>query len=201
MKKTLILILMGSALMSCAPESAVNKDAKTESLRIISSPANYITYNSLNDLKSAADIIVLGRPLKDFQQRETALKKTADDVMYDFHTLTDIHVSKWIKGSDLIKGNKISVIEPVMLSSREGESVILTTEGYTQMDRKDEYMIFIKSNGRGGYGVINMNNGKYSITELKGGISQKSSSPSHGEQEDIREQIKKSILQEYGKDI
>lgn len=199
MKKTLTLISLGCVLMSCTPKSSAATE--TEDLQVLNLPANYITYNSLSDMKAAADIIVIGRPLKDFSQRETSSKKTADGVMYDFHTLTEIHVSRWIKGNELIKGNKITVIEPVMISSREGERVILTTEGYSQMDRKNEYMIFIKSNGRGGYGVINMNNGRYSTAELKGEDLQESASPVHEEQKEIREQIKKSILQDYGRDI
>ncbi len=73
---------------STASKSSVSDNSK------ISLHASYIDYETVNALDSDAELIVIGTPLKNFDDREHVVTNFDDGAVQDFYTLTDIQVDK-----------------------------------------------------------------------------------------------------------
>lgn len=139
------------------------------SVKEINIDADYITYNTEEELSKAADIILYGSPRDDFEEREHVNKFMDDGSLGDTYTLTNFEVLAVIKNSTELTINKkdfFKVIEPIGLLQEIDGKKYLEFDSYKAMNKNIEYVIYLQYNGFNGYSIINMSNGKFDINDL-----------------------------------
>lgn len=132
------------------------------SVREVNTHADYRGYSTGEELFSNAQLIVIGSPIKEFEEREMIIKTFENGTPMDFYTLTEIKVEKVIKGSEEDATN-LKVIEPIVLKQTLSGKEKLSIEDYTEMKNGSSYMIFMKKNMYGHYGVMNLQSGKFNL--------------------------------------
>jgi archaellum component FlaF (FlaF/FlaG flagellin family) len=162
------------------------------SIKEINIDGNFVTYDSEKELNDAADIILYGSPVNKFEDREHVNKKNADGVLKDFYTITKFKVKKILKNSTSQQINindLFNIIEPITLIQEIDGKKIIQIDSYNAMEESNKYIVYLKSNGNGGYSVINMSNGKFNMDK-----DEKTDDGKHME-------IKNDIIKKYSKDI
>lgn len=160
--------------------------------------ADYVTYDTEEELSNEADIILYGSPEDKFENREHVNKFTNNGSLSDFYTITNFKVKEVIKNSTTLTINKsdsFKVIEPIgMLQEIDGIKY-LEMDSYKAMDKDTRYVIYLKYNGSNGYSIINMSNGKFDMDETNSFNSiETSENEKHSE-------FKESIINKYSKFI
>ena len=153
MNKKRLISACFALLLGISFSASLDKD-------IINVEANYMKYDLLSQLEESSDAIIIGKALKDFDDREHKLSFFDDGTLEDFYTLTDIEVSKVFKSNfnDISENQKIEIVEPVSLKGND----IITYSGYRPLKEKEEYIIFLAKNSYGQYSIINMQEGVFS---------------------------------------
>lgn len=209
MKKILFSILLLGLVFSsaCSNESAKTVAKKEEvKSKTISIDANYIKYEKESSLFEDAELVVIAKVDKDFNEREhfvtyfpSSSPQQQKDIE-DYYTKTPITIKKLLKkpeGFTLDKNSTLTIIEPLSLIDDVNGKRKITTEHYKEVEKGQKYVLYLKKNTYGEYSVINMNNGRFNPDveeELK------------GEEIDINEiekhnNMKKEIMQKYEKEI
>ncbi|WP_195576158.1 hypothetical protein [Paenibacillus sp. 1001270B_150601_E10] len=158
-KSTIISITMAFilAIAACYYYFAIYN-----SVNVVSVHAQYKGYSTGEKLFEGAELVVIGKPVTAFGDREIHLTRFATGVIEDFATFTEIHVEKVLKGPKEDTTN-LTVIEPVVEYQTYKGKVRLASEGYTPMKKDSRYLIFLKKNRTGQYYVINMQEGKFNL--------------------------------------
>lgn len=122
---------------------------------------NSISFETVNKLDQLADLIVIGTPTENFEARKHVITNYNDGAMQDFYTLTKIKIDKIIKKPDDFSKNQetMLIIEPVSLRDKTK----LTSNGYVELQKGDQNIIFLMKNTFGDYSIINNNLGKFSL--------------------------------------
>jgi len=133
---------------------------------VVSAPASYIAFGSADTLSDAADLIVIGKPLDRFEDRQHKATYYSTGAIQDFYTITRIQVEKVIKGPDDLP-KTINVHEPVMLDQTFYGKVKIKIEDYSELQQGRRYLLFLSPSYSTPteYVIINMNNGKFSLDE------------------------------------
>ncbi|QJD84979.1 hypothetical protein [Cohnella herbarum] len=158
-KKSMISLIL--ALVIAA--SSYYYFAVYNSFRVVSMSADYVGYSSADELYSGAELVVIGRPTEDFEDREMHIVQYSTGAIQDYYTLTDIDIERIVKGPTEIKD--LQVIEPLAIIQDIQGKTKLTTEDYTEMKKNKEYLIFLRKNTFGQYCVINMQSGKFNLDQ------------------------------------
>ncbi|MGG3280860.1 hypothetical protein [Paenibacillus solani] len=132
------------------------------SVRDISLPATYKGYSTAQALFSGADLVVIGSPIKDFEDREVILKERSRGIIEYIVTSTEINVEKVLKGPKEDAVN-LKVIEPIGIRQTYRGKERIASDGYTAMRKDSQYVIFLGENTFGQYSVINMQAGKFNL--------------------------------------
>lgn len=132
------------------------------SVRDIRIQADYKGYSTGPALFSGAELVVIGSPMKDFEDREMMIKTVGNGAIIDYYTLTEIEVERVLKGPEEDASN-LKVIEPIVLRQTLTGKEKLKMAGYTEMKSGSSYMIFMGKNTYGQYSVINMQAGKFNL--------------------------------------
>ncbi|MFC9542487.1 hypothetical protein ACFTQ7_21835 [Lysinibacillus sp. NPDC056959] len=169
-------------------------ESATDSIRTVDIQANYIGYETADELSQGADIILVASPIDDFTNREHRSTKFEDGTLQDFYTLTKLNIERIIKQPEGINiGSQMEVIEPVgIITEADKQQTKVTTDGYREMKQGRRYIMFLANNGMGGYSIINMNNGKFN---LDGGDAQ--DIPTNKDEKVFKERLKKDILLKF----
>ncbi|MEC0180655.1 hypothetical protein P4H61_03980 [Paenibacillus peoriae] len=161
----------------------------------ISLEASYIDYKTVSELDSNAELIVIGTPLQEFDDRQHIVTSFEDGTIQDFYTLTNIKIDKVIKspeGTALNVEEPLSIVEPISYIDDAGGKKKIAYEDYTELKQNEKNIIFLKKNTQGQYSVINMDLGKFAIEPS-------SQSPSSSvDKQDSKEQFRESVLEKYG---
>ncbi|GGG14213.1 hypothetical protein [Paenibacillus aceti] len=124
--------------------------------------SDYKGFSSAEALFSEAELVVIGSPIKDFEDRKLHLTRFSTGHIEDIVTFTEIKVEKVLKGPEE-DGVDLTVIEPIgIYQTFEGKKRIARA-GYTEMKKGSQYVIFLSKNAFGQYGVINMQAGKFNL--------------------------------------
>ncbi len=189
MNKKVILILC-FAILAFGISAGIYYFKVYHSVKDIVLDCNYVTYNSEQELDNAADIILYGTPVDEFDKRQHVNNYINGDVLSDFYTLTKFNVMKVIKAPQDLKIKKsdiFDVIEPIGVKQDKDGIKILKPDAYESLQLGEKYIIYLKSNGKDGYSIINMNNGKFNVL--------------HDEKQDDQKHIelKKSVIAKKAK--
>ena len=175
----------------------ITPNAARAPMREVSLSAKYLGYATVDELDADAQIIITGSPTEDFLNRKHVDTRYPDGTSQDFHTLTSVQVDEIIKKPTDLKlevGQLFPVIEPVGIIGEEvkggGKKIKINIEGYQEMKKDKKYIIFLKSNGLGGFSVINMNEGKFNVD----GTDPDDLGKEHTEK---KEKLKKEVLSKY----
>lgn len=133
---------------------------------------NFVEYETEAELFADAELVVIASTNEDFMDREHIVKYVpgSDEeeglpkAIEDFYTKTSITVERVLKqpaSKKVEETEKMSVIEPIALL--EDGSKILSVENYHEILKGRQYIIYLKKNTKGEYGVINMNNGRFNL--------------------------------------
>lgn len=207
MKKILFSILLLGLVFSsaCSNESAktvANKEEVKD--KTISIGANYIKHEEESSLFADADLVVIAKVDKDFNEREHVVTYFPSSYpeqqkeIEDYYTKTPITIKKVLKkpeGFTPDKNSTLTIIEPISLIDDVNGKRKITTEHYKEVEKSKRYVLYLKKNSYGEYSVINMNNGRFNIDveeELK--VKEIDEIEKHNN-------MKKEIMQKYEKDI
>jgi len=158
-KSSMIISLMLTLILAAA---AYYYFAIYNSVRDISLPATYKGFSTAQALFSGADLVVIGSPIKDFEDREVILKEHSRGIIEYIVTSTEIDVEKVLKGPEEDAAN-LKVIEPIGFRQTYRGKERIASEGYTAMKKGSQYIIFLGKNTFGQYSVINMQAGKFNL--------------------------------------
>ncbi|WP_342575740.1 hypothetical protein [Paenibacillus sp. FSL M8-0142] len=127
--------------------------------------AKYIAFDTIEELDQAADVIVIGSPIKDFEDREHMAQYFEDGMIQDFYTMTELRIEKVIKQPDGIDiGEMMELIEPLSIIEESGnQKTKIIMDDYRELKKGSRYILFLKDNTFGQYSIINMNNGKFNL--------------------------------------
>lgn len=149
--------------------------------------ANYVIYNDVAALESAAELIVVGRPqasLEDSQPtsipesekakkkpilNESVMVKDAQGAIVDQYTITAIKVQKVFQGK--VTETEIKIVQPAAAIQQPNQpAYILATEDYTPMQKNAKYLLFLKEvdtvtypNLTGVYTILSASQGKFNF--------------------------------------
>ncbi|MGG3284278.1 hypothetical protein [Paenibacillus solani] len=131
------------------------------SVRDLYVSSDYIGYPTGKALFSNAELVVVGSPLKDIEDRELHLSRFPNGALEDIATFTEIDVEHVIKGPEEDAIN-LKVYEPIGVYQTFKGKERISFEGYTAMKKGSKYLIFL-SKLYGQYSVINMQSGKFNL--------------------------------------
>ncbi|WP_195576911.1 hypothetical protein [Paenibacillus sp. 1001270B_150601_E10] len=161
LKKKSVMISMILALLLAA-SACYYYFTVYNSVRVINAASLYQGYSSAQSLYNNADMVVIGSPVKDFEDRELHLTRFSTGAIEDIATFTELDVKKVLKGPEEYAAG-LTVIEPLgMYQTYRGKEKI-TSDGYTEMKKGSTYLIFLGENTFGQYSVINMQAGKFNL--------------------------------------
>lgn len=169
---------------------------------------NFVEYETEAELFADAELVVIASTNEDFMDREHIVKYVpgSDEeeglpkAIEDFYTKTSITVERVLKqpaSNKVEETEKMSVIEPIALL--EDGSKILSVENYHEILKGRQYIIYLKKNTKGEYGVINMNNGRFNLESTDQIINL----TEHGHDNDKakHEKMKDSVKNRFAKEI
>lgn len=202
-----LVLFNSSTNKSMANSSKISDSGETNTtIREVITEVNYETYETVEELDNGADVILIGSPTKEFEEREHVIKFTEPNGLItnkhisDYYTLSEIKVKKILKEDSRLQtklnGDLLKVIEPLAIVDYGEEKVKLMREGYTEMKKNSRYIIFLKKNTNGDYSVINMSKGKFNLDDtdtedilyVHGG---------HKDVDDRKVKLKEQIIEKY----
>jgi|GEM_PF-4434666 len=213
----LLLIIVITNLQTQQEEGEINKlqTEKIASLPIINSNGNYIRYENFDTLKQHSELIIIAKATEEFEHREhvNTFHETPEDkyqpkFLIDGITKTNVHIKKILQQPEdahFNEGDLLSVIEPITIfEDVDNIKKIKTISNYQAIGMEDT-ILFLTKSSFGDYGVINMNNGHYSVTtsEELATTRKLSASEAREQTEDFKlhQKIKETILKTYHTEI
>ncbi|GAB6928325.1 hypothetical protein JCM10914A_23080 [Paenibacillus sp. JCM 10914] len=181
MKRIKLMLLVSSFslfMFACSnnvPVDNASEGVNTgEGLETIVTHGNYKAFEEEAPLFNDADLVVIAETDTHFLDREHVVKYFEPDsvqegspqAIEDFYTRTPITVLKVLKTPEsvpVIENEKLDIIEPVSIIEQDGSSQKIALENYNEIKEGEEYVLYLKLNTYGEYGVINMNNGRFSL--------------------------------------
>ncbi|MDC3413183.1 hypothetical protein NC797_11640 [Aquibacillus sp. 3ASR75-11] len=189
-----------------APKSGDTNVDETNVLETVNFDANYIKYTEESKMFEEADLVVLAKVNKSFEDREHVVKylpsdpQLKEDVIEDFYTKTPITIKKVLKKTNddnIDKKGTLNIIEPVSIIKNKDKRKKFTTENYLELKKGEKYVLYLKKNTFGEYSVINMNNGRFNMNvddEFKNKQIDKKDKETH-------KKMKQEIKKKYKKEI
>lgn len=147
-----------------SPSNAVTENSIKE---VDSSLCSYMTYDTAEDLINGAELIVIASTNSPLEERKSISKFMDNGVMGDYYTLTEIDIKtvlKQPKDFQLNAQNKMEIIEPSAIVDENGKKVLFMRDSYYPLLPNNDYIIFLRTNGKNEYGVINMYRGKFNLS-------------------------------------
>jgi hypothetical protein len=150
--------------------------------------ARYYTYDNVDDLESAADLIIFGKPqasLEDSQpisipkseqakkdpvvNESVVVRDEQDGSMIDTYTITLVKVQKVLKGT--FEEKEIRVLQPAAVVQELNQPPFISmVSDYTPLRKNTKYLLFLKEvdtanlpNLAGAYSILSINQGKFNF--------------------------------------
>lgn len=144
--------------------SVASEDSVKE---IDSTLCSYMTYDTAEDLINGAELIVIASTNTPLEERKAVTKYMDNGAMGDYYTLTDIDIKTILKQPKVFQlnaQNKMEIIEPSAIVDENGKKVLFMRDSYYPLLPNNDYIIFLRTNGKNEYGVINMYRGKFNLS-------------------------------------
>lgn len=199
MKKIISIIL---ALSACVVFTACKNTSNTNSfagLKLVRAEVDRITYDSLESIENASELVVVGKFIDDTVQR-VEYKSISE---FDSEVVDNVISTNTLKISRVLKGNKNSGDE-IKVSVRYGvvDGNLLTFSSLTPMQKGDEWVFFLKKQSDADiYWHRGDADGRYPTKNTSGnGIMPLAESPELDvyDKADFNEKIYNEIVEKYG---
>jgi len=126
-------------------------------IKIASTHADFIIYDSLSEVEKHADLIILA---KFIGERELNEYKTEEGHTFLRNSISTIKILKSFKG-EVDVDSTIQTFEPGYYQEKDS---YVTIEGYNLMNEEGEYILFLKKNEAGPvHTIVGMYQGKYDL--------------------------------------
>lgn len=102
------LILSLGILSKKSFKSEVFKSNSLKNIPIASVIADHVLFDSIEEVEQYADLIVIGKTKKDFEEAQPVVKRFPTGGIEDFYTVTEFTVEKVLKGADQLEINQLS---------------------------------------------------------------------------------------------
>jgi hypothetical protein len=189
--KTVILTGLSSVFVLGSIAYGAISPSNNKEIPIQVIQGNHVTYENATHLKDYADLVVIGKPFKKFEESQTVIKKNEIGGIEDFYTITPFKVKKIIKGN--VTEKVIPVIQPAAIienPENSAEKKMILQEDYSILDSNSNYLLYLKKTDEGNYSVVAVNQGKFNIdgNDLK--------EKKHEEENKQYKELKNSVLKE-----
>lgn len=165
-----------TSVISPAESSSENGNTKAttsskildSNLETISFEGNYLPLDSANELFEIAELIIVAEPIDDFVNRRHVSSYSEDNSLEDYYTETVVNIKQIIKQPsdlELTENTEFPIIEPSvgLVTNKKNEKVKIVTDGYTELQKNDEYLIFLMKNYYGDYALVSNELSKYKL--------------------------------------
>lgn len=139
---------------------------------VVNVEAMYLWLPNVDELAQNADLILIGSPTEEFQDREHFTEDFPDGTLKDFYTKTNFHIESIIKKPEdlsIKEGEDFKVAEPIGYEDTVKKETKVTLSGYTELEKGKKYIVFFEKNKFGDYIVVNLNLGKFQLGETADG--------------------------------
>lgn len=201
------LVLLSGCGFTNSTSLPADEEINNDNLERIVIHGNYFKHEDEKEMNADADLIVIASSNDSFLNREhvatyTPAEGELSESLEDFYTKNTIKIKDILKseeGSDIKIGSEIDVIEPVAIVETGEGKQILTTENYLEMEEDTDYIIYLKRNTYGEYGVINMNNGRFNLESEDQIVNL--NEHNHDNDKEEHEAFKKDVFERYAEEI
>lgn len=174
------------------PDFTLASNFESDGNKVSISEGKSEAYPTLDELEKHAEVIVKGRKLSGREVLTTTDIGTIDDL----YTESSIEITQVFKGN-LHKKETINVVEPVGTF----KGVISSYEGYKGMATGKEYVLFLfKDPQNNRYGIVAVNQGKYSSDGSIELYSEGNDQPEYKRIEKFTKLVKDKYSKESSKD-
>ncbi|GBF74413.1 hypothetical protein PA598K_02756 [Paenibacillus sp. 598K] len=217
MKRMKLMLLVSSfslVLFGCASnapgENAGEVVSTGGNLETVVTHGNYKAFKEESPLYDDADLVVIAQTDTEFLDREHVVQYFEPDeaqegspqAIEDFHTKTPITILKVLKPSEeapALENEILTIIEPVSIIEQNGTSQKITIENYNEIQAGEKYVLYLKLNTYGEYGVINMNNGRFSLEPET--LTLDSLDHGHADDQNLHNTLKSAVEERFKAEI
>lgn len=159
LKKSLKYFWLAAAFLVLAyffnnGDSSITTSSSSEAITVSSGSADYLVYDSLEELEKNSDLIVKGK----LYGEPTIQNIYQNGVHIDSVRKTETRITDVFKGQ-VSEGEIVIVYEPGFVR----DNILETMEGYVPMNISGNYLLFLHENPNGEYVVMGVNQGKYDL--------------------------------------
>lgn|GEM_PF-4027136 len=143
--------------------SADHQEASGQ-VREVNVETDSIVFHNLKELEDFSQLIIVATPTKKFNDRSQKSTTFPDGTLQDFASFNELKIAKVIKAPSDFDQTKtwIEVAEPVAIVKEGNSSAKLKKQGYTEMKKDSQYIIYLSKNAMGQYSVNGIT-GRYNL--------------------------------------
>jgi hypothetical protein len=136
----------------------------SKTLKTVVVDANYVTYNSEEDLRNFADVVVIGTVSTDLKEDKVVTTKNDLGRLDDFYTITPFKIQKLIKGD--VTDKTIYINQPVAITKdTDNSDVKVVLDGYSELKKNSKYVLYLKKSSVGNYSIVSVTQGKFNLDD------------------------------------
>lgn len=201
------LVLLSGCGFTNSTSLPADEEINNDNLERIVIHGNYFKHEDEKEMNADADLIVIASSNDSFLNREhvatyTPAEEDLPETLEDFYTINTLTIKEVLKPeeeSDIPVGSELDVIEPVAIVDTGELKQILTIDNYLEMEEDVDYIIYLKRNTYGEYGVINMNNGRFNLESEDQIVNL--NEHNHDNDKEEHEAFKKDVFERYAEEI
>ncbi|RCX13857.1 hypothetical protein DFR58_11693 [Anaerobacterium chartisolvens] len=161
MKK--VLLFCGCIVLALVAVAGV-KYFGTPGGKVISVMVNMVGVDSVDELTSEAELIVIGTPEKALSSSKSVITYKGLGLFDTFYTVRNFKIERVLKGNKEL--DSVEITEPAALIRAhllKFQKDIFALADYTPMEKGMRYMLFLKENSDWGYTIMGVHQGKFNL--------------------------------------
>ncbi|WP_139489478.1 hypothetical protein [Brevibacillus dissolubilis] len=155
-----LVVLLGASLTIGSTSS---KQSIHEPIQKAVVQGTHITYSTVEELENRADLVVIGSPVKKFEEETAVVTYNQAGRFEDFYTPSEIKINEILKGTHSEKIIFVNQNAAITTNLDGKEKIMLIDEGYSVMEKGKQYLLFLRKVNGEKFSVIAVNQGKYNI--------------------------------------
>lgn len=160
MKKRITITV--TLLIVCLVGIGIRFNYLFKPLRTVEVEANYVLYDSEEQLHNFADVIAIGNASSELKDDKVVTKKNEMGRLDDFYTITPFNIQKLIKGE--IQDKTININQPAaIIKDTDRSDIKVKLQGYSELKKNSKYVLYLKKSSDGSYSIISVTQGKFNL--------------------------------------
>ncbi|MEK5439337.1 MULTISPECIES: matrixin family metalloprotease [Paenibacillus] len=145
---------------------ASSLNADTSNQNEVDIETQYESYDTLSELSSFSDLVVIASPTDDFENRKHIATFYDTGDLQDYYTLNNLSIKKVLEGDSSNIVENLEVIESNAIVDFGLQKVKMVNDGYQETQKGTEYILFLRKDPQGQYQIINRNEGTFTLDEV-----------------------------------